>query len=71
MNKYMKLSNKFKIALKLSEEREYKLAYKFNINYSQLSLAMNDARNITKDDRYVQLGKYLGLNENEIYDETN
>ncbi len=66
----MKLSDRFKSAVKLSKERQYRLALSVGYDPSSFSLILNDGRKPRLNDpRLIKIALKLGLGPGEIFEE--
>lgn len=66
----VRISRRFKDAIKLSHFRQYKLAVTANLHPSSLSLLLNDGRKPRLGDpRLLKIAKLLNFNPSEIFEE--
>jgi|GEM_PF-1006336 len=66
----MKLSEKFKARVWLDERKMWQIAFAAQVNPGILSRMINGYEKIKQDDqRVIRVGKVLGMNENELFEE--
>ena len=66
----MKVSRKFIEALKLGDQRSYKVAWQAGVNPSTLSKLLNGIEKVKPNDaRVIAVGKVLGLRSEECLEE--
>jgi hypothetical protein len=63
------ISRDFKIAVKLSDEPAWKIAYRAGVNPNVLSKIISGAIRVQRDDtRVLRIGNILGLRPEECFD---
>lgn len=64
------ISQKLRVAIKLSEKRAYKIAQEADLHPSTLSKLLNGIERARRNDpRVLRVGEVLGIPENECFNE--